>query len=607
MSDSLLAGFRKLETPVRSLNAQAALGAVQAPRRSQFSLLLRHFLERFFNHETASPDGDAKARLVLIAFATGLPGFVVALMLWPVYHPFVKTLRLPPYWAKVDHHFIFVLYSFVAMGIVTVFEWDLFFPDLLDIFVLTTLPIPYRKLFLARVAAISVLIIGFLFDANVFGWLALPAAVDPASLTSFLAGHLLACGMAGLFSAASVLALQGVLFSVFGSRLFHKISLPVQGLSVTLLLMLLLFLSLFTSATPTFLQSGSLYARCFPPFWFLGIFQHIIEGPAALPIYATLARTGYTATLAVVLLAMLTYPLAYVRRVRQLVEGTGTKTARGWWRALGRPWERTLHATLARHAATRAVFHFIGQTLLRVQRYRIYLVLYGGVGLSVVTATAFRLAVIGGRVRVQVSPDGARAALGILAFWVVAGLRMAFVSSGNQQGSWIFRAIHGRPPQVRTAGELLTAARAWAGIWVVIITGLAFLALRAISPPALLTARATLSQLLVAAGLCLLLTGVFFLHVTIVPFTGEPARDQSSLAITLLKAFAFIPVVAWLPLNCELWIEESSQHFVIAALAIAGAHLALNWRRRAIVKEHCNLRELEDGEDEFPMKLGLRY
>jgi hypothetical protein len=27
------------------------------------------------------------------------------------------------------------------MGIITVFEWDMFFPDLLDIFVLTTLPI----------------------------------------------------------------------------------------------------------------------------------------------------------------------------------------------------------------------------------------------------------------------------------------------------------------------------------------------------------------------------------------------------------------------------------------------------------------------------------
>ena len=52
-----------------SLNEQAALGPVRAPERSQLAHLIRHFLERFFNHETASPDGDGKGRLVLIAVA----------------------------------------------------------------------------------------------------------------------------------------------------------------------------------------------------------------------------------------------------------------------------------------------------------------------------------------------------------------------------------------------------------------------------------------------------------------------------------------------------------------------------------------------------------
>ena len=94
-----------------SLNAQAALGPVRAPERSQTAHLVRHFLERFFNHETASPDGDAKSRLVLIAVATGLPPFMVAIYLWPVYHPFIgwppgqRPAGPPPYWAQVNHHF----------------------------------------------------------------------------------------------------------------------------------------------------------------------------------------------------------------------------------------------------------------------------------------------------------------------------------------------------------------------------------------------------------------------------------------------------------------------------------------------------------------------
>src|SRR3984885_14530172 len=135
----------------QALNSQAALGLALPPDRGQSSFLVRHFLELLFNPETASPDGDAKARMVLIAFATALPAFIVALYLWPVYHPFIRTsshpLVLPPvpYWLQVNHHFFFVIYSFVVMWIVTVFEWDLFFPDLLDIFVLTTLPVRDRR------------------------------------------------------------------------------------------------------------------------------------------------------------------------------------------------------------------------------------------------------------------------------------------------------------------------------------------------------------------------------------------------------------------------------------------------------------------------------
>jgi hypothetical protein len=79
-----------------ALNAQAALGVAHAPQRSQFSLLVRHFLERFFNHETASPDGDAKTRLVQIAFATGLPPFMIAIYGTSAQvRDFVATARLP--------------------------------------------------------------------------------------------------------------------------------------------------------------------------------------------------------------------------------------------------------------------------------------------------------------------------------------------------------------------------------------------------------------------------------------------------------------------------------------------------------------------------------
>jgi hypothetical protein len=600
------------EPEALSLNAQAALGPVREPERSQFSLLVRHFLERFFNHETASPDGDAKGRLILIAVATGLPGFVVALYLWPIYHPFLATKpgqamdwpNPPPYWVQVNHHFFFVVYSFVAMGIITVFEWDLFFPDLLDVFVLTTLPIRDRTLFLARVAAIAIFVVGFLLDANILPPLIIPASFDPPNLTRLLAGHMLAVLGSGMFSAAFILALQGVLLSVLGEALFRRLSLILQGLSISALLMLLLLFPVLSAAVPVFLKSGSRLVLYCPPLWFLGIYQRVLEGPAGLPIYTRLAQTGCAALLITVAVAALAYPVAYIRRVRQLVVGPGTHDTRSW---TARPLYGFLHATLLRAPVSRAVFHFISQTLLRVSRYRIYLVLYGGVGLSVVVASVLRLSVTHGQVRIEVSPDGLRAAIGIIPFWIIAGLRMAFVSPGNQQGSWVFRIVHGRPPHLTSAMHQLRAAKIWVLLWSVIVTFCAWLAFRAFAPPQLLTWPATASLLLVAAGMCLLLTDVLFLNVKIVAFTGEPPREQSNLAVTVFKFLAFVPAVASLPVVAEPWIEASVQHFVLAAAVISVAHVALRTFHRRIIQEHCNMPGLEEDEEDFPMKLGLRY
>lgn len=271
------------------------------------------------------------------------------------------------------------------------------------------------------------------------------------------------------------------------------------------------------------------------------------------------------------------------------------------------PLQGFIDATMLRHPVRRGVFHFISQTLLRVPRYRIYLVLYGGVGLSVVTATILRITITNRQVSMQVSPDGIRTAVGIVAFWVIAGLRLAFVSSGNQQGSWVFRVIHGRPPHFRPGMEQFLAAKVWVFLWAGILTFGTYFALRGFAPPELLGWAATTSQLLVAAGMCLLLTDIFFLRVAIVPFTGEPPREPSNLAISLLKYFAFVPIVAWLPVSVEPWIEAGVIHFPLAAFAIGAAHLALRRMHRGIIQEHCNMVQLEDGEDEFPMKLGLRY
>ena len=592
------------DSEVLGLNEQAAVGVPRQPERSQVSHLLRHFLERFFNHETASPDGDAKARLVLIACAAGLPPFVVAIYLWPAYHAFIRVAvpgseaivpGPPPYWVQVNQHLSFVVYSFVAMGIATVFQWDLFFPDLLDVLVLSTLPIPNRQLFFARITAIAVLIAGFLFDTNVLATLVLPEAIDPPSLPGFLAGHVLATVASGMFAAALVLALQGVLLFVFGERWFRKISLPVQGGILAVLLLTLLLFPVYSGATAGVLGSGGKAAWWFPPFWFVGIYQRLMEGPSALPVHTQLAKLGCELTLGTIALAFLVYPLAYRRRVSQLVEGGNVRSRRN---IMMPPLEKLLHITVLRPPLRRAVFHFIGQTLLRVPRYRIYLVLYGSVGVSLVAATVVRFAAAHGQVHVEVIASGIRAAIGIVPLWTLVGLRVAFTSSGNRQGNWIFRNVHGRPPQFVTALEMLSAARIWAFACSAIVTLTAVVLFRVIAPSELLTLPSTAAQLLLAVGLCVVLADAFFLNVTTVAFTGEPQQEPPNLAFTILKYFLFFqPVVAFAAV-VPVWIGHSLVRFSLVAIGFTAAHFMLQARHHEVVKEYCLYDSSQDGEGE---------
>ena len=123
---------------VLSLHVLAGMEAPVRAQQSQWAILVHHFLDRFFNNEMASSDAEGTTRLIQVACATGLPGWVAAMYLWPVYHDIFRLQR--PYWAQVGDHYFFVAYSMVVMGIIVVFEWDLFFPDLLDIFVCPACP-----------------------------------------------------------------------------------------------------------------------------------------------------------------------------------------------------------------------------------------------------------------------------------------------------------------------------------------------------------------------------------------------------------------------------------------------------------------------------------
>ncbi len=587
--------FSEPEHPVLSLAVQASIYTDEQPQRTQFQVLLRHFLSRFFQSDSSDGDGQSKARVLQIAYAIALPGLCVAIYLFPPYHfPGGR-----PFWSQVADHYFYVMYSFVAIGAVTVFVWDLFLPDLLDVFVLSTLSIERRTLFTARIAAIGLFLSIFLFGINVLGTIFFPASTDLPSLSRHFFAHLTAVTMSGLCIASFLLAVQGFLLTLLGEYLFRKISPFLQALAITTLLTILLMFPLLSRFIETLISSGQRAVFYFPPFWFLGIYERLLTGRETLPAFTALARAGLVATAAMILLACVSYPLAYRSRMRNVVEGSGSRSTRSW---IATPIMLLLHRTLLRVPQQRGVFHFIGQTLSRTSRHRVYLAMYGGLGLALVTSCALVFKLGHGRVGLAVSAEGLRAAVPIIAFWTVAGLRAAFLGPADRRVNWIFRVIHGRPGWGESA-----ATRMWVLLWALALTLGSIALAHAVAPPDLRGWKSFGIQLFTGASLCLLLTDAFFLNVKTVPFTGTRSAGSMNLAYVLIQYFGLLPPLVLITLGLEDWIAVGPAHLLFAIVVVAAAHAELLRRHQKILSDSVSLLDLDDDEEEFPQRLGLRY
>jgi hypothetical protein len=596
MLKDLIRQIDEPENAVLSLGVQAQMGPVVEPERSQFELLVRHMLDRFLNNDMVSAEGETKKRLVLVAAVIAVPQLIFSLFMYPPYHGIYPQPAKPPFWSQVIHHYFYVLYPVVVMGAVTVFEWEMLFPELLDVFVLSTLPIANRRLFWARISALGIFLAMFLMVTNSLGTVFFPVVVDLPGLMRHLFAHAVAVSAGGVFTVAFFLVLQGLLIVAMGQRLARAASPLLQGVSVMLLLTVLILCPLFSMFMQPLLESNSAAVRYFPPFWFLGIYERLWAGPEVLPVFDALARTGVWATVLMILLVIVTYPLAYRRRTRQLIEGS---SASGRRRELWRPVNWLLHAGLVRAPRQRAIYHFINQTLLRTQRHRVYLAMYGGVGIALMIAGVIVIRPHDGRISLGVAEYGLRAAIPMLAFWAIAGLRMALVSNVDQRGGWIFGIIHGRPQM-----EHLAATKMWVFLWGFAMTLAAIAVNYTIGPETLRSGVAVVVQIVTAVGLCLLLTDAFFMKVKVVPFTrGQP--EHRNMALVVIPYLIFFPLLVTATVGLEGWMEESRMHVVRAVFFIVIAHLAFKRRHGRLVNEEAGRIDLDDAEPMF-QGLGLR-
>jgi hypothetical protein len=588
--------FAPTENPVLSLAVQAETFTA-GREQSQFEILVRHIFYRFLHNELLSSEDDETKRVMQISCAIAVPGMLVALFLFPAYHAFPPYPVPRPFWAQAGDHYFYVMYSFVVMSAATVFEWDLLFPDLVDVFVLSIQPIANRRLFFARVLALAIFLGLVLFGTSILGILFMPLVAELPNFLRHLLAHSTAVFVSGTFAAATFLALQGILLNIVGENIFRRITPLLQGMSIMLLLTILLLHPTLSRSLEPLLSSGAPAVRLFPPFWFLGIYERLLAGPSAAVIFHGLARTGYCALLVMLACAVFTYPLAYRRRVRQLIEGGRAIETRNCTTA---PFQRILQATILRLPAQRAIFHFISQTILRAQRQRVMLAMYGGLAIALTLSNVLVFHVGEGHVRPILLPSGVRSAIPVMVFWTVVGLRSVLASPIDRRGVWLFRVIIGRPKAGHFAGT-----RIWVTLWATVIGLATAICLRALSPGSLQSHLVTLNQLLIAIGVSFLLADIFLFSVRSVPFTHIRKSSITDLPLVILRYAVLFPLFVAILLHKETWIEASGSHLLKTLFFLVATHLVLRKTHdRSLLQSTLDMSPDED--DEFPQRLGLR-
>jgi hypothetical protein len=547
--------------------------------------LHQHFFRRFFDNDTLSSAGDTQASVVRALCLCAVPGLMVAFWLLPSY-PGKQT------WAVAADRYFFVLYSFVAMGIVTTFEWEMLFPDRADFLILLPLPIKARQLFYAKARALLTFLLLFLGATNIFSLVLFPAVSTARHSNYFrsVAAHSAAVLLSGTFAAFSMLAIEGLCICLLPDAWQRWISPILQSLSITVLLLLLFLFPLFGSHMQNLLEGNSQFAQFIPPLWFLGLYEHLALGNLAPAGAQSLATIGLCATVSALALALIAYPLAWSRQQRRALEGASQKRSRG-----NMLLTNLLHRTLLAKPQERAVFHFIGHTLRRNSRYQVYLAIYSGVGLALASASIVTLRLTSAHtLQLALSNLGLHAVLPLLLFWLAVGLRVAFAFPIDMAARWVF------PINLLQADAHAKATRIWVTLCCSLLTCCVLVFLFALH----WSAGSLALQAIWGAVLSLLLADIFFFNGSRIPFTQPRLPARASLPITLVLYAAAFPVFVLLTVHLEILSETRLSILLRIILSIAALHLLLKMGHKFTQTPVLTGFSLEEADDEF-QTLGL--
>jgi hypothetical protein len=536
-------------------------------RQRPFWWMVRLFIARIFRGGGDSDTEGLDLGIGLVLTLLALPGGFVSILLFEKYGTLLQWMRgatnIDPFASTLPDEYFFITLSMAVTGAVAVWRWDAIFPDRRDYMNLVPLPISMGTIFFANLLAVLFLVGLIAVDVNAASSILFPVVVGATQnaflfFLQFAAVHALGVVLASVFAFFAVFSVLGVGMAVLPARAFKKISPYVRALVVVYLVTLLCT----SFALPDFLRrlpgSPPTWTRLLPSCWFLGLCQSL-RGHAD-PELSALGRMALPGFGAVIVIALCVYAVGYQRhfvRIAEMTEGTSTERAAkkselsAWfdrW-ALPTPFQR-------------GCFHFVWKTLFRSESHRLVLAGIGGIGL-VVALQALMSAFENGEPagKAMVSADGLSIPL-VLAFFIIAGLRMVFEIPVELRSNWIFRLMlnaekHECEPLARKV--ILVSVLPW----VLLISFPIYVYLAG-------WLAGCLHTLIVVAG-SLVLTDAMLIGFRKLPFTCSFPLFQQHSIVTLLGCFFGFFLFAVVTPQMESWalVEPVRMIMFIPLAAVA--------------------------------------
>ena len=523
---------------IRRLVARVATRNVKA--------LAKVFFGRLFENDMFSSSSAASSSLMFLLALVAVPGVMFSgtqIFSWA--HLRATGIRLDDPMivdsALLRSQAFHIDFVMAVAGIVTMLVWSSLTPDRRDALVLGPLPITSREQAHGRLLALLKFFGLFIIAVSVPTAIAYNfVSVGAENITQFpgrVLGHVVAATLAGGSVFFLLLTIQLALAALFGPRAIRFITLPLQLGS---LLGMIAALSTSAAIVRPILIDGVAAGPLVmwnPAAWFAGVYRWVYGD--GREIFAVLAWRGFAAGIAIIASALILYPLAYERCLRNVITSEGRTTGavqRGWATLAAKVLRPLLRGPLQRGLAA-----FMLATLGRSHAHRFLIGIYAGI--------AFLMALpIAGRLLEMPTTDRLRYAwfavpLGFT-FWLVCGVRVALMMPVEPVANWIFKLTE----PVNKRRVLTTVVTVMAFVTCVPIAIVASSALLLLGQE---TMAVTVFAMVTLAGLCLI--EMLTLTMKTVPFTCTYLPGQLRLRLFWPLYFALWLHLVYRLTDWSLW------------------------------------------------------